>query len=60
MVVDSQLGGTLFLGIYLHTSLQRNQGGFLKEKVWGNFPSKFNVIRRCLIEDGLVITEAGE
>lgn len=32
----------------------------MKEKVWGTFPSKFNVIRRCLIEDGFVITKAGE
>lgn len=59
MVVKSQVGGALFLGIYLHTSLQRNRGGFLKEEVWGTFPSKFNVIRWCLIKDGLVITEAG-
>ena len=59
MVVESQLGGAFFLGIYLHTSLQRTQGGFLKEEVRGTFPSKFNVIRRCLVEGGLVVTEAG-
>lgn len=59
MVVESQVGGALFLGIYLHTSLQRNRGGFLKEEVWGTFPWKFNVTRWCLVKDGLVITEAG-